>query len=481
MAGSNQALRLQGMLSDIANTVGQMGAASNWTAQNVRDYMAPDLDPSSEESLLKRQQWAMRNGYQDQANALGVSLGNLRQANQQKAAKSELAQMQTTMAQLEQERQNALANLTVPGGGPPSDAQIAEVNKNFAQAAQQLSGRIAQTAGGIDGSTGMEGAEALAGYQDNIEKERRKENISTLFANNGLTDLIPIAGELTGAQAGELIKTQGALAGRKTVGVPRKYADGSMQWLNEDGSATLMTANGQSINSVDAPEAYKVGLGKAVESGPEMDAESYQTRKNIDFASEVRTDTRESINTAIDEYGDLQYMQENTQSVLAALESGSLDTGPLEGLAARFGWGNAETGELQADAIYATLLNLNIARLTPVTEQELRLVAQLWANPGMINEQNIGALRSATRRINRGLERLDQTIESKLEDAEFYVGDEFSKRQRSKWERAKSGDITGDAPLVLRSSANDPNEQIDVLNAPLSEIMELPELQTESK
>ncbi|MEL0039193.1 MAG: hypothetical protein VW799_08870, partial [Halieaceae bacterium] len=125
MAGSNQALRLQGMLSDIANTVGQMGAASNWTAQNVRDYMAPDLDPSSEESLLKRQQWAMRNGYQDQANALGVSLGNLRQANQQKAAKSELAQMQTTMAQLEQERQNALANLTVPGGGPPSDAQIA--------------------------------------------------------------------------------------------------------------------------------------------------------------------------------------------------------------------------------------------------------------------------------------------------------------------------------------------------------------------
>ena len=186
MAGTNQALRLQGMLSNIANTVGEMGAASNWTAQNVRDYMAPDLDPSSEESLLKRQQWAMRNGYQDEANKLGVALGGLRQANQQKAAKGQLAQMQTTMAQLEQERQAALANLTVPGGGPPSDAQIAEVNRNFAQAAQRLSGRIAQTASGIDGSTGMEGAEALSKY-------KRTENFKTILTNSGKAEWAPMA------------------------------------------------------------------------------------------------------------------------------------------------------------------------------------------------------------------------------------------------------------------------------------------------
>ena len=220
---------------------------------------------------MARQKWAMRNGYQDQANALGVSLGNLRQANQQKAAKTQLAGMQTAMAQLEQQRQEALANLTVPGGPPPSDAQIAQVNKDFAASAQRLSRRIAETASGIDGSTGMEGAEALAGYQEEIEKERRKQNISTMFANNGLTNLIPIAGDLTTQQAAELLEKQGTLAGRKTVGVPRKYADGSMQWLNEDGSATLMTASGQSINSKDSPDVYKAALGKAVESGPEMD------------------------------------------------------------------------------------------------------------------------------------------------------------------------------------------------------------------
>ena len=475
MAGSNQSTNLTGMLSGIAGAIGQMG--NDYFAQNVRDYMAPDLDPSSEESLMARQKWAMRNGYQDQANALGVSLGNLRQANQQKAAKTQLAGMQTAMAQLEQQRQEALANLTVPGGPPPSDAQIAQVNKDFAASAQRLSRRIAETASGIDGSTGMEGAEALAGYQEEIEKERRKQNISTMFANNGLTNLIPIAGDLTTQQAAELLEKQGTLAGRKTVGVPRKYADGSMQWLNEDGSATLMTASGQSINSKDSPDVYKAALGKAVESGPEMDAASYQDRKDIDFSSEVRTDTRESVNTAIDDYGDLQYMQENTNAVLAALEDGSLDTGPLQGLYTRFGWGDVKQGELRADAIYTTLLNLQITRLTPVTEKELALVAQLWADPSAINDQNIGALRSATKRINRGLDRLDQTIESKLEDAEFYVGDEFSSRYRNKWERAKSGDITGGAPLVLEASGNDARGNVDYSQMSTEQLLQLPILQ----
>ena len=127
MAGSNQSTNLTGMLSGIAGAIGQMG--NDYFAQNVRDYMAPDLDPSSEESLMARQKWAMRNGYQDQANALGVSLGKLRQDNQQKAAKTQFAGMQTAMAQLEQERQEALANLTVPGGGPPSDALQARVRR----------------------------------------------------------------------------------------------------------------------------------------------------------------------------------------------------------------------------------------------------------------------------------------------------------------------------------------------------------------
>ena len=68
MAGSNQSTNLTGMLSGIAGAIGQMG--NDYFAQNVRDYMAPDLDPSSEESLMARQKWAMRNGYQDQANAL---------------------------------------------------------------------------------------------------------------------------------------------------------------------------------------------------------------------------------------------------------------------------------------------------------------------------------------------------------------------------------------------------------------------------
>ena len=87
MAGSNQAARLQGMLSNIAGSFSMenMGGAGAAYAQNIRDYNAPELDANNEQSLLARQRWAQNNGYGDQANALGVKLGDLRGQNQLKA------------------------------------------------------------------------------------------------------------------------------------------------------------------------------------------------------------------------------------------------------------------------------------------------------------------------------------------------------------------------------------------------------------
>ena len=87
MAGSNQAIRLQGMLSDLAGSFSMenMGGAGMAYTQNIRDYAAPELDANDENSLRARQQWAQNNGYDDQANALGVKLGDLRAKNQLKA------------------------------------------------------------------------------------------------------------------------------------------------------------------------------------------------------------------------------------------------------------------------------------------------------------------------------------------------------------------------------------------------------------
>ena len=87
MAGSDQSARLQGMLSQLAGSFSMenMGGAGMAYAQNIRDYNAPELDANNEQSLLARQQWAQNNGYDDQANALGVRLGDLRAKNQLKA------------------------------------------------------------------------------------------------------------------------------------------------------------------------------------------------------------------------------------------------------------------------------------------------------------------------------------------------------------------------------------------------------------
>lgn len=87
MAGSNQAIRLQGMLSDLAGSFSMenMGGAGMAYTQNIRDYAAPELDANSEDSIRARQRWAQSNGYQDEANSLGVKLGELGAANQLKA------------------------------------------------------------------------------------------------------------------------------------------------------------------------------------------------------------------------------------------------------------------------------------------------------------------------------------------------------------------------------------------------------------
>lgn len=67
MSGRAQAANLTGMLSQLADSVGGMGEAQNYLAQNIRDYAAPDINDASFESLSEYADWAQRNGRQDVA------------------------------------------------------------------------------------------------------------------------------------------------------------------------------------------------------------------------------------------------------------------------------------------------------------------------------------------------------------------------------------------------------------------------------
>ena len=83
MSGSDQSARLQGLLSGIAGTVGELGAGGDWTSNAIRtvnrpDFMAgsdkvlgkygrPAFDMNNVNNLDAMANWASRNCYEDQA------------------------------------------------------------------------------------------------------------------------------------------------------------------------------------------------------------------------------------------------------------------------------------------------------------------------------------------------------------------------------------------------------------------------------
>jgi len=92
MAGRAQAANLTGMLGQIAETVGEMGKASDWTHNNIRDYSAPDVKDGSFESLTAYADWAQRNGKQEIADKYRA----LALAQQEKSKKGAYAKQLAT-------------------------------------------------------------------------------------------------------------------------------------------------------------------------------------------------------------------------------------------------------------------------------------------------------------------------------------------------------------------------------------------------
>jgi hypothetical protein len=107
MAGSAQAANLTGMLNNIAATVGEMGKASDWTHQNIRDYSAPKLDQNDPESMLEYADYLQRNGQQEAAIQMQArAAARQRQDKQTKG----MAQIQQLSAVLEANRGTMDAN-----------------------------------------------------------------------------------------------------------------------------------------------------------------------------------------------------------------------------------------------------------------------------------------------------------------------------------------------------------------------------------
>ncbi|NBT29914.1 MAG: hypothetical protein EBT18_10630 [Gammaproteobacteria bacterium] len=427
MAGSNQAQPLNGLLGSLTGAFNQedMGQGLMF-AQNIRDYNAPVLDANDPNSVLDRQRWAQMNGYQNEALALGSRLGDLNLRKQQQDDRAEYNRMRSALSQLETQRQKALSSLTVPGGGPVSPQQIAEVNARFDAARDKLAFRIDEFAGKVEGASGTDGTDAV-----NSNKMARR--IESVLINNGLGDYREMAPYLDPSEVQELLKNKNKLNGKTKTGTIKRYANGAINTAYDDGTASILTPGGKIILSDEDPVAYEAELKEGIAAGPELDALTYGNKMRIEESAKARTDLREGYRAAVDNYSDFKFVEESAEKFLADLESGNLTTNPVKGWAARFGFADEQTGELQAAAVYQTLQNLQITRLAPVSNEEMRLVAQMFVDPSSMTSANLGRAKFALKQIRRAIGNLDIRMQDLISEARATGNDEDADRYEEKW------------------------------------------------
>lgn len=143
MSGSDQSARLQGLLSGIADSVGELGAGGDWTSNAIRtvnrpDFMAgsdkvlgkygrPEFDMNNVDNLDAMANWASRNGYEDQAKQYMALSYQLKEKGAQEAKDAALGK---TMAEATQA--SSAGQLLGAGGDLGGvDATIAVLNKRL--------------------------------------------------------------------------------------------------------------------------------------------------------------------------------------------------------------------------------------------------------------------------------------------------------------------------------------------------------------
>ena len=475
MAGSNQSQQLQGMLGRLSGafSMENMGGAGQAYAQNIRDYNAPELDANNENSLRARQQWAQRNGYQDEANQLGVSLGELRLRNEGIAKKKEFAGMSSAMEQMQAQRAEALAAArgrhqeTMSqtqgffGGENPQDMMAlaqeeAAINQNFDRAEMTLMGRINNTSAGIEGMTGLEGTELK-------KRNNTTRAMKSALVNNGLANLADLAPVLTPETLSTLLKDKSAAGKIDNVGHPQVFGNHTMQLAQSDGSAILIAPGyAEPISSSKDPELYEQVLGEAVASGPVMTAEA----NAIKLAQSRQFDALKEADTYFLEAGngiaDARNAREDTARILESLqpdEDGNvkLNTGLISGFLQKWGGiGSEELGKLSALEIENVLQNLQITKLTPVSNEEIKLISQMWASTMAGNAVNVGRLKVAMTRIQRHFDNLERSGQSRIDLLRNTGSEAEADRYQSHWDEVTQSETsTALTPRVISTYNQD--------------------------
>ena len=167
-------------------------------------------------------------------------------------------------------------------------------------------------------------------------------------------------------------------------------------------SEIINTATGEVIRTLSADEAGTIEgvVSRGKKFGEDIQGKIEGWITDLDEIQIARDETAE--------------LQEFSQSWFDRLGEKDADgnymfqTGPIQGLMGSLGLGSMQVGELMADDIQNRLASLQIVNLAPVTQQELKAMGMLFANPGSVNEQNLGHIKSFMNKLDREQKKLSR-------------------------------------------------------------------------
>jgi hypothetical protein len=151
-----------------------------------------------------------------------------------------------------------------------------------------------------------------------------------------------------------------------------------------------------------------------------------------------------------------QQMHDTSSTILNQLETGEVDPGIINAFLLRtFGVGTGELAAMDADAVGVALDNLQITNLAPVTENELKMIARMWADIARQEEPNKGLLRRTMARTERLQKKIRQDAKNQGRRLKGRNEDEYnSTLEANDWVRgilappddtgAVGGDDTGE-------------------------------------
>lgn len=179
MSGSNQAVRLQGMLSEIAGAFDGMGDAYNFVPNAIRNVTRPEVDTTSSSSILQYADWARRNGYDDEAKQY-LALGQRQKEKEAQEAKD--AALGKVMKQAINTGSEGM-RLGEDGFADAADKKILELREQLANTSQPA--EIEQIQAQIEN---LQGKRTEFKAAENTENARRAVQLDKTLASLDQSD-----------------------------------------------------------------------------------------------------------------------------------------------------------------------------------------------------------------------------------------------------------------------------------------------------